>query len=103
MQADMPAPPRPRNDMPHRRAAEVLDESYLDVRAKLLEVAATLDRIDRAEESAAIVNDARRGQIDHAIAILSKSSDEAVFSRATQIQQLFSRPYEADWRKTMEV
>ena len=36
-------------------ATQILDDKFLEVRAKLLEVAATLDRIDRsADESAAL-------------------------------------------------
>ncbi len=37
------------NDVTNPRDANrILDESFLDVRAKLLEVAAVLDRVDRA-------------------------------------------------------
>jgi len=89
--------------MSHRRAEEVLEESYLSVRAKILEVAATLDRIDRGAESESLADDERRSRISQAIDILSRSSGAEGKSRAEDIQQLFSRPYEADWRKIMEV
>ncbi len=85
-----------------RAASQILTESFLEVRAKLLEVAATLDRIDRSLEAGdSLLNEAQeqRKQIDSAIEILlSESSD-----RAERLQQLFSRQYESDWRKQMDL
>ncbi len=85
-----------------RNADRILDESFLEIRAKLLEVAATLDRIDRAGEDCEKLSSeriAKRQQIDEAIAICSRHESD----RAEQLQRLFSRPYAADWRKTMQV
>lgn len=86
--------------MSDRSAPEILQESFLEVRAKLLEIAATLDRIDRADES---VNEtsvaAKRAQIDEAIQILLQ--DE--FTRASDLQLLFSRQYDSTWRTQMDV
>ncbi|QDT06609.1 hypothetical protein K227x_50200 [Rubripirellula lacrimiformis] len=87
----------------NRNADLILDESFLDVRAKLLEVAATLDRIDRAaQDHAGLSADQkdRRGQIDAAIEICA-SSDGA--DRAARLQHLFSRPFQSDWRSTMQL
>ncbi|MAI35619.1 MAG: hypothetical protein CMM07_28615 [Rhodopirellula sp.] len=88
--------------MAMRAASQILTESFLEVRAKLLEVAATLDRIDRSLEAGdSLLNEAQeqRKQIDSAIEILlSESSD-----RAERLQQLFSRQYESDWRKQMDL
>ena len=42
-------------------AAELLDRHYLEVRARLLEIAATLDRIERGE--GATEEDARMKQL----------------------------------------
>ncbi|MGB7328031.1 MAG: hypothetical protein WBD31_24360 [Rubripirellula sp.] len=85
-----------------RTADQILEESFLDVRAKLLEVAATLDRIDRAAEQTSELTSAqsdRRAQVGAAIEICASDSPR----RAEQLQQLFSRPYHADWRKTMQL
>ena len=85
-----------------RAADQILDESFLEVRAKLLEVAATLDRIDRsAEEGSPLMdqNKPRRASIDDAIRILLSDGPD----RAERLQRLYSREYEADWRKQMQL
>ena len=85
-----------------RTADRILDETFLEVRAKLLEVAATLDRIDRSAGGGSPLSTsqmAKRDQIDEAIRIcLSDGPD-----RAERIQQLFSREYESSWRKQMQL
>ena len=85
-----------------RDANQILGESFLETRAKLLEVAATLDRIDRAAEDESPLSSAsqpQRAQIDDAIRIcLSEGPD-----RAERLQKLFSRQYESDWRKSMDI
>lgn len=73
-------------------AHEVLERYFLEARAKLLEVAATLDRIDRAAGSAEL-KDERRGQLDRALAVLREREP----NRAERLQQLFSRPYAEGW------
>ena len=62
------------------------------MRAKLLEVAAALDRLDRAEGNAD--SDRRRTQVQAAIQVLLRPEDD----RAEQIQLIFSRPYEPEWQ-----
>lgn len=83
-------------------ADRILDDNFLALRAKLLEIAASLDRIDRAADDGAPLSDerqSRRDQIDHAVRIcLSEGPD-----RAERLQQLFSRPYEAAWREQMQL
>lgn len=81
---------------------QLLDRHYLEVRARLLEIAATLDRIDRGTGSAE--NDARLQQIREGIEILLSTDDAGAASkRAERIQHLFSRPYEANWRTSLDV
>lgn len=87
---------------PSRSATAVLEESFLVVRAKLLEVAATLDRIDRAAaEVSPLDQDAqrRRELLDEATRILLEEGPD----RAAKLQHLFSRAYEADWREQMSL
>jgi hypothetical protein len=84
--------------MPSGRVArEVFDQELLPIRAKLLEIAAALDRIDRADGS--IAGDPRRTQVQAAIQVLLRPEDD----RAEQIQLIFSRPYEAKWREKLGV
>ncbi|MCS7467872.1 hypothetical protein NZK35_14560 [Stieleria sp. ICT_E10.1] len=84
-----------------RNGDQIVAESFLEVRAKLLEVAATLDRIDRACETAPLDEPAKskRELLIEATKILL--SDEP--SRAEQLQQLFSRKYDTDWRQQLGI
>jgi hypothetical protein len=77
-------------------AAAVLNREFLEIRARLLQLAASLDRLDRADGSA--TSDGRLDKIRVALEILG--GDES--DRAEKIQLLFSRPYESDWMKTLE-
>ena len=79
------------------QAEEVFDREFLQVRARLLELAAVLDRIDRADGSAS--GDVRLSKIYEALDVL-KSADDG---RAEQIQLIFSREYEDDWRRQFEL
>jgi len=88
--------------MSQRTATAILDESFLDMRAKLLELAATLDRIERSSDDGQPLTDsaiARRGKLDEAIRILLSEGPD----RALRLQRLFSREYEAGWRDQMHI
>lgn len=78
-------------------ASEVLDREFLDVRKRLIDLAATLDRIDRAEGAPS--DDPRLDNIRRSLEILSGDTPD----RAEQIQLLFSLPYEDGWRKEYNV
>jgi hypothetical protein len=80
-----------------RNSADVLDQEFLPIRAKILEVAAALDRLDRAAGSLAA--DARRAQLQAAIQVLLRPED----ARAEQVQLVFSRPFEEGWREDLGV
>ena len=80
-------------------AKTILDREFLEIRAKLLEVAAALDRIDRADGD--VSEDRRRAQIGKAIEIIAAQPDPA--RRAEQIQLLFSRPYDENWLAEFEL
>jgi len=74
-------------------AAQILDREFLTIRAKLLEVAAALDRIQRGRGSTA--GDPRLDKIRETLAILGREGGD----RAEQLQLIFSLPYKPDWRK----
>lgn len=78
-------------------AAEVLDREFLEIRARLLHLAASLDRLNRADGS--VIDDPRLAKIRAGLEILG--GDEA--DRAERIQLLFSRPYDANWGKSLGV
>ena len=76
-----------------RNSTEVFDQEFLPIRAKLLEVAASLDRLDRANGS--LTSESRLKQVRSAIEVLLGPDDD----RAEQVQLIFSRPFEDDWRE----
>ncbi|MEL7498239.1 MAG: hypothetical protein AAFN77_11555 [Planctomycetota bacterium] len=72
---------------------EILEREYLVVRAKILEIAAALDRIERA---AGDVADSQKAQlISKGIEILA--SQDSAATRAENVQLLFSRQYDSKW------
>ncbi len=84
--------------MPQERTKQaVLDADFLALRAKILEVAAGLDRFDRA--AGADPGDPRRTRLDEAIRLLLAEEPE----RAEQVQLLFSRAYDSQWRDQLGV
>ena len=74
-------------------AQTVLQREQLPLRAKILEIAASLDRLDRAGGS--LADDPRMTQIRQAITALGATAP----GRAEQIQLLFSLPYDDAWRQ----
>lgn len=75
-------------------ARETLDREFLEIRAGLLRIAASLDRMDRGDGS--IADDPRRTQLLQAIKIL-EAPDQ---NRAEKLQMLFSLPFDEDWAST---
>ena len=95
---------------PH--AAATMEQEFLPIRAKILEIAAALDRLDRANGSSTSASgngdsgsidrptgDPRAARVREAIDILLQGEQ----GRAEQIQLVFSRPYERDWQKKFEI
>ena len=76
-------------------ASKILDDEFLQVRAKLLDLAGRLDRIGRAAGGLA-GDDARLRQIHEAIRVLDA---EGSVDRARRVQMIFSLPYDQAWRK----
>jgi hypothetical protein len=76
-------------------AAKALDQFYLDARSRLLDLAATLDRIGRGADATAVASDPRMARIRQAMeALLSTDT-----GRAERIQQIFSLDYDSAWKK----
>jgi hypothetical protein len=78
-------------------APEVLNREFLEVRARLLHLAASLDRLSRAAGD--VAGDPRLEKIQAAFNIL----ESAEGNRAERIQLLFSRPYEPAWRDQFDL
>jgi len=78
-------------------APEVLNREFLEIRSKILELAAAFDRLDRADGS--IDDDPRVARLREALhAVLQSSPD-----RAEQVQMIFSREYDDDWQAKFKV
>ena len=80
-------------------APQLLARDFLEIRAKILEVAACLDRLDRGDGS--VSDDPRLAQIRAGLETLT--ADAGRGARAEQVQLIFSLPYEEGWRKKWNV
>ncbi|MDX1945611.1 MAG: hypothetical protein SFU86_09385 [Pirellulaceae bacterium] len=78
-------------------APEILQREFLEIRCKILELAASFDRLARAEGSTA--DDPRVARLHEAIAVLQGADGD----RAEQVQMIFSRPYDDAWQKAFKV
>lgn len=78
-------------------ATEILDHEFLGIRARLLELAATFDRIQRADGN--VDGDRRNSMVRQGLEILLKENKD----RAEQVQLLFSRQYEDDWQDKFDL
>ena len=76
-------------------AARALDAFFFDARAKILDLAAFLDRIDRGENAAAIQSDPRLDKLRRALQVLLEGGD----GRAEEVQRIFSLDYDANWQR----
>jgi len=75
-------------------ASEILNRYFLDTRSRVLDVAAALDRIQRASGAEAVKNDARLAKLQEAIRVLTDGRPD----RAERVQQVFSLTYDPKWR-----
>ncbi len=82
-----------------REALVVLDRDFLETRGKILEIAAVLDRIDRAPAHHPEHPDPRLGQIRQALEALAVPGP----GRAETIQLIFSQDYDRDWRSHLKL
>jgi hypothetical protein len=69
-------------------ATQVLDREFLGIRSRLIELAAALDRVDRA--NGAVAGDPRWSQIRRSLELLAAGATP----RAEGIEKLFSLPYD---------
>ncbi len=83
-----------------RSAKDVLEQEFLQIRAKILEVAAFFDRLEAAElESEAIASSRQLDLLRGGVGLLGDDQG----SKAERVQLLFSREYESAWREQFDV
>ena len=78
-------------------SSEILEREFLEMRARVLELAACLDRIDRAQGD--VADSKKMIGIQKGIDILSDSEGD----RAKRVQLLFSREYQQNWESEYEL
>ena len=76
-------------------ANKALDSYFLDARARLLDLAAILDRIGRGVGAAGAAADPRLTRIRQALEVLADESG----GRAERVQKIFSLDYDPAWEK----
>lgn len=78
-------------------AADLFNAEFLEIRAKILQLAAHFDRLDHA--AGGISDDPRRAAIRTALGVLHEDRSD----RAERVQLIFSRQYESNWRTSFGV
>lgn len=76
-------------------AGKALDMFFFEARARLLDVAAILDRIGRGADSTTAAADPRLVRIRQALEVLLDQSG----GRAERVQQIFSLDYDPSWER----
>jgi hypothetical protein len=74
---------------------QVLNRYFLEMRCKVLELAASLDRLDRADPVGNGRADPRVERLNQALRALIQDGP----GRAERVQLIFSRDYDPNWRK----
>jgi len=80
-------------------AKNILDREYLTIRSKILDVAAAMDRLDRAAGN--VADDPRMILLNKALALVLADGDDP--ARAEKMQMLFSREYDQQWQESFKV
>ncbi len=80
-----------------RSAREVLEQEYLQIRAKILEIAAFMDRLTESEASG--IQHEQLRLLDDGCKILVDAEED----KAARVQMLFSREYEPNWREKFSI
>lgn len=76
-------------------APHALDAYFLEARARLLDLAAFLDRVGRGADAEAAQADPRWQKVRQALTLLLEQPG----GRAEAVQQLFSLEYDPNWER----
>ena len=79
-----------------RTRADILNRDFLETRAKILELAAALDRLDRAPGDAV---DPRRATLQEGLDAVRSSEP----GRAEAVQRIFSLEYDPEWQQRFKL
>lgn len=87
----------PASDPMSLTALETLNREFLEIRCRILDLAAMLDRLERTDDN--VADDPRLKRVHEALDVLKKVREE----RAEQVQLTFSRPYDESWQQVLKV
>lgn len=80
--------------MPDQNANQIIEREYLELRSRILQLAASFDRIERADGTGSEAAAENLDKITQGLKILLDEQTE----KAKRVQLLFSREYSEDWR-----
>jgi len=83
--------------MPNPIALDVFNREFLTMRCRLIDLAAAIDRVGRADGQ--VADDPRWQQLQQAIGVIASPDG----NRAERVQMTFSLPYGENWRHDYEV
>ena len=78
--------------MPNPTAFDVFNREFLTMRCRLIDLAAAIDRVGRADGQ--VADDPRWRQLQQAIGVIASPDG----NRAERVQTTFSLPYVENWR-----
>ncbi len=76
-------------------ASQMLDRDFLEMRCRVIDVAAALDRLDATPDADRVRSDPRLQALSEAARLLADGKPD----RARRVQMLFSDPFDEGWRK----
>ena len=83
-----------------RNAEQIVEQEFLQMRAKILEIAAFLDRLEpKSANNVSSANAERLKLLRNGCELLLDLDSD----KAARLQLLFSRKYDEQWRQTMGV
>lgn len=77
-------------------APELLNREFLEIRCKILDLAAAFDRLTRADGT--VSDDPRLARLHEALQAVQEPKSD----RAERVQMIFSRPYDPHWQTTFK-
>ena len=76
---------------------QILEREFLEIRAKILQIAASLDRMERADGN--VDGDSKMELLREGLAVLNSDSP----GRAEKVQMLFSRAFDETWKEQFQL
>ena len=75
-------------------AKSILDREFLEMRCRLIDLAASMDRVERGNDAGAATTDPRMRLLRDAVRVLAEGKPD----RALRMQMHFSDAYRPNWR-----